>query len=200
MCLWVPSVRWARDTSKVLPPNCRHGKSPWQHTERFAGVNTINHVLDKGMARSILARHLSFSQRHVLLFRGHLLTYLTDICSPSPYLEGPWDSGMSQSVGARVFPWVSLPLSWHRRVTLASQSGSHSSCSFLFVLDPFPEVQDASNMCPQGSASLRPILWPSENGHPPRLCPPPCISLLQLLEITGRQEKRLLSRLGASSY
>ena len=46
MCLWVPSVRWARDTS--VPPNCRHGKSPWQHTERSAGVNTIDHVPGQG--------------------------------------------------------------------------------------------------------------------------------------------------------
>ena len=61
---------------------------------------------------------------------------------------------------------------------------------FLFALDPFPEVQDASNVCPQGSATPAPHPvalreWPPTSP----LCPlGPCISFLQLLEIT--EDKR----------
>lgn len=88
MCPWVPSVRWVRDTS--VPPNCRHGKSQWQHTERFAGVNTINHMPVQGDGPQHPRPAICLSIRgHVLLYQGCLLTYLTDIFSPSPSLQGP---------------------------------------------------------------------------------------------------------------
>lgn len=88
------------------------------------------------------------------------------------------------------FPWVSLlPLSLGTgRVTLVIWLSFF--LPFLFALDPFPEVQDASNMCPQGSAKpTPPSCGPQRMATHLRLCPPgPCISFLQLLEVLKTRE------------
>lgn len=136
-CPWVPSVKWVRDTS--VPPNCRHGKSQWQHTERFAGVDTINHVPVQGDGPQHPHPAICLSIRgHVLLLLG-LLThlshrYLLTLSKPGRALELRDESecgGLQGSHGSlfSLFPqtgdlgvpfWLSFFL------------------PFLFVLDPFP--------------------------------------------------------------
>ena len=108
----------------------------------FAIVNTLNHVPVEGDGSQYTHPAICLSLReHVLQFWGHLFTHLANIFSPSPGLEGPWDPGMSQSLGAcRVPMGLSSPLSSHSLVTLVSQSWPSSLwlLPFLFVLDPFP--------------------------------------------------------------
>lgn len=119
------------------------------------------------MARSILAPPSVFLSETCPAVSGPLTHLSHRCCSPSPYLEGPWDSGMSQSVGAcRVPLGLSSPLSWHRRVTLASQSGSHSSCPSC-LSRPLPRSPGclkhvSSGVCKACAPSCGP-----QNGHHP---------------------------------
>ena len=157
------------------------------------------------MAHSILTLpSVSLSENTSCSFGVIYLLILQTFSHPLQAWKGPGTQGWVRVWGLAGFPWVFpllyLPTVWW---PWCPSLGPHrsGSCPSSLSWTPSPEVQDALNLCPQGSTALapHPVLfreWPPTSSHYP---PGPCISFLQLLEITENNRNFLSHRSGGQS-